>query len=67
MSQSFGGLKLRQTRQSRGLDEPRPTDVGPPGSLPQRRDFPIGGEPVIFTFNEKAGTAYTAKPEKTEA
>jgi NADH-quinone oxidoreductase subunit C len=19
---------------------------------PQRRDFPIGGEPVIFTFNE---------------
>lgn len=35
--------------------------------FPQRRDFPIGGEPVIFTFNEKAGTAYTAKPEKTEA
>ena len=21
---------------------------------PQRRDFPIGGEPVIFTFNEHA-------------
>jgi NADH-quinone oxidoreductase subunit C len=20
---------------------------------PQRRDFPMGGEPVIFTFNEK--------------
>lgn len=35
--------------------------------FPQRRDFPIGGEPVIFTFNEGAGTAYTAKPEKTEA
>jgi NADH-quinone oxidoreductase subunit C len=22
---------------------------------PQRRDFPIGGEPVIFTFNENEG------------
>ncbi len=22
---------------------------------PQRRDFPIGGEPVLFTFNEKQG------------
>ena len=21
---------------------------------PQRRDFPIGGEPVMFTFNEDA-------------
>ncbi len=21
--------------------------------FPQRRDFPIGGEPVLFTFNEK--------------
>jgi NADH-quinone oxidoreductase subunit C len=21
---------------------------------PQRRDFPVGGEPVIFTFNETA-------------
>ncbi len=20
---------------------------------PQRRDFPIGGEPVIFTYNER--------------
>ncbi len=26
---------------------------------PQRRDFPIGGEPVLFTFNEDRGTAYT--------
>jgi NADH-quinone oxidoreductase subunit C len=23
--------------------------------FPQRRDFPIGGEPVIFTFNENDG------------
>jgi NADH-quinone oxidoreductase subunit C len=21
---------------------------------PQRRDFPVGGEPVIFTYNEQA-------------
>ena len=26
---------------------------------PQRRDFPIGGEPVLFTFNEAEGTVYT--------
>ena len=26
---------------------------------PQRRDFPIGGEPVLFTIDESAGTAYT--------
>jgi NADH-quinone oxidoreductase subunit C len=26
---------------------------------PQRRDFPIGGEPVIFTHNEGTGTGYT--------
>ena len=26
---------------------------------PQRRDFPLGGEPVFFTFNEQKGTAYT--------
>jgi NADH-quinone oxidoreductase subunit C len=26
---------------------------------PQRRDFPIGGEPVFFTFNEQKGTGYT--------
>jgi NADH-quinone oxidoreductase subunit C len=26
---------------------------------PQRRDFPIGGEPVIFTFNEKQIGSYT--------
>jgi NADH-quinone oxidoreductase subunit C len=34
---------------------------------PQRRDFPIGGEPIIFTFNEHSGSAYTAKPDKAEA
>ena len=26
---------------------------------PQRRDFPIGGEPVLFTYNEATGTHYT--------
>jgi NADH-quinone oxidoreductase subunit C len=26
---------------------------------PQRRDFPMGGEPVIFTFNEKKTPRYT--------
>jgi len=26
---------------------------------PQRRDFPIGGEEVLFTYNEQRGTAYT--------
>ncbi|MDQ3849994.1 MAG: NADH-quinone oxidoreductase subunit C [Actinomycetota bacterium] len=26
---------------------------------PQRRDFPVGGEPVLFTYNEARGTAYT--------
>ncbi|MDQ6914536.1 MAG: NADH-quinone oxidoreductase subunit C [Actinomycetota bacterium] len=26
---------------------------------PQRRDFPVGGEPVIFTFNEKRLGSYT--------
>jgi NADH-quinone oxidoreductase subunit C len=25
---------------------------------PQRRDFPMGGEPVIFTFNEKQGPGW---------
>jgi NADH-quinone oxidoreductase subunit C len=25
---------------------------------PQRRDFPIGGEPVMFTIDEAEGTAY---------
>lgn len=28
---------------------------------PQRRDFPLGGEPVIFTHNTDQGTAYTAR------
>ncbi len=27
--------------------------------FPQRRDFPVGGEPILFTFNEAQGTAYT--------
>jgi NADH-quinone oxidoreductase subunit C len=27
--------------------------------FPQRRDYPLGGEPVFFTFNEQKGTAYT--------
>ena len=27
--------------------------------FPQRRDFPIGGEPVLFTVDEPAGTDYT--------
>ncbi len=26
---------------------------------PQRRDFPVGGEPVLFTIDEAEGTAYT--------
>ena len=26
---------------------------------PQRRDFPVGGEPVLFTIDESEGTAYT--------
>jgi NADH-quinone oxidoreductase subunit C len=26
---------------------------------PQRRDFPIGGEPVFFTFNDTKSTGYT--------
>jgi NADH-quinone oxidoreductase subunit C len=27
--------------------------------FPQRRDFPVGGEPVIFTYNEKRMPRYT--------
>ena len=26
---------------------------------PQRRDFPVGGEPILFTLDEAEGTAYT--------
>ena len=26
---------------------------------PQRRDFPIGGEPILFTVDESAGADYT--------
>ena len=26
---------------------------------PQRRDFPIGGEPILFTIDEANGTSYT--------
>ncbi|MDQ3769667.1 MAG: NADH-quinone oxidoreductase subunit C [Actinomycetota bacterium] len=32
--------------------------------FPQRRDFPVGGEPVIFTFNDAQGTDYTAWGEE---
>ena len=28
---------------------------------PQRRDFPLGGEPVLFTHNTGQDTAYTAR------
>jgi NADH-quinone oxidoreductase subunit C len=31
---------------------------------PQRRDFPLGGEPVLFTFNDAQGTDYTAHGEE---
>jgi NADH-quinone oxidoreductase subunit C len=27
--------------------------------FPQRRDFPVGGEPVLFTVNDARGTDYT--------
>ncbi len=27
--------------------------------FPQRRDFPVGGEPVLFTVDQSAGTHYT--------
>jgi NADH-quinone oxidoreductase subunit C len=27
--------------------------------FPQRRDFPVGGEPVFFTYNEQRGPGYT--------
>jgi NADH-quinone oxidoreductase subunit C len=27
--------------------------------FPQRRDFPVGGEPILFTVDEAAGTDYT--------
>ena len=27
--------------------------------FPQRRDFPVGGEPVLFTVNQSTGTHYT--------
>jgi len=27
--------------------------------FPQRRDFPMGGEPVLFTVNQATGTHYT--------
>jgi NADH-quinone oxidoreductase subunit C len=26
---------------------------------PQRRDFPVGGEPIFFTFNEGKFSGYT--------
>jgi len=27
--------------------------------FPQRRDFPVGGEPILFTYNQAQGTHYT--------
>jgi NADH-quinone oxidoreductase subunit C len=27
--------------------------------FPQRRDFPVGGEPILFTYNDAHGTDYT--------
>ena len=27
--------------------------------FPQRRDFPVGGEPILFTVNDARGTDYT--------
>jgi NADH-quinone oxidoreductase subunit C len=27
--------------------------------FPQRRDFPVGGEPILFTYNDARGTDYT--------
>ncbi|HEX8205091.1 MAG TPA: NADH-quinone oxidoreductase subunit C [Solirubrobacteraceae bacterium] len=27
--------------------------------FPQRRDFPVGGEPILFTYNDASGTDYT--------
>jgi NADH-quinone oxidoreductase subunit C len=27
--------------------------------FPQRRDFPVGGEPILFTVNQSTGTHYT--------
>ncbi len=27
--------------------------------FPQRRDFPIGGEPILFTYNQAQGTQYS--------
>ncbi|MCW3002391.1 MAG: NADH-quinone oxidoreductase subunit [Conexibacter sp.] len=39
--------------------------------FPQRRDFPIGGEPVLFTYSEAAGKDYTIgadnKPSRADS
>ena len=34
--------------------------------FPQRRDFPIGGEPVLFTVDEAQGTDYTLGVDRTK-
>jgi NADH-quinone oxidoreductase subunit C len=34
--------------------------------FPQRRDFPIGGEPVLFTVDEAHGTDYTLGTDRTK-
>jgi NADH-quinone oxidoreductase subunit C len=32
--------------------------------FPQRRDFPIGGEPILFTYSDAAGDDYTIGVDK---
>jgi len=34
--------------------------------FPQRRDFPVGGEPILFTVNEAEGTDYTLGTDRTK-
>jgi len=34
--------------------------------FPQRRDFPIGGEPILFTADEARGTDYTLGTDRTK-
>jgi NADH-quinone oxidoreductase subunit C len=34
--------------------------------FPQRRDFPVGGEPVLFTVDEAAGRDYTLGTDRTK-
>jgi len=34
--------------------------------FPQRRDFPVGGEPILFTVDEAAGRDYTLGTDRTK-